>query len=92
MALPHKILERILFETMKCGDHMFLKLGLVCKLWYQTTKTNSFREKVHFGWLNCIRDNWDAVPDFKREYYVMYDLRECFDCRKFLQGLSWISR
>ena len=82
LALPRKILERILFETMKCGDHMFLKLGLVCKLWYQMTKTNSFHEKVHFGWLNRIRDNWDAVPDFKREYYVMYDLRECFDCRQ----------
>ena len=65
LTLPRKILERILFETMKCGDHMFLKLGLVCKLWYQMTKTNSFREKVHFGWLNRIRDNWDAVPDFK---------------------------
>ena len=65
------------------SDHMFLKLGLVCKLWYQMTKTNSSHEKVHFGWLNRIRDNWDAVPDFKREYYVMYDLRECFDCRTF---------
>ena len=82
LALPSKILEKILFETMKCGDHTFLKLGLVCKLWYQMTKTNSFREKVHFGWLSRIKDNWDAVPDFKREYYVIYDVRECFDCRK----------
>ena len=40
LALPRKILERILFETMKCSDHMFLILGLVCKLWYQMTKTN----------------------------------------------------
>ena len=55
LALPLKVLERILFETMKCGDHMFLKLGLVCKLLYQMTKTNSFREKVHFGWLNRIK-------------------------------------
>ena len=54
---------------------MFLKLG-------SDDKTHSFHEKVHFGWLNRIRDNWDTVPDFKREHYVMYDLRECFDCRQ----------
>ena len=56
---------------------------IICFLnWDQMTKTNSFHEKVHFGWLNRIRDNWDAVPDFNREHYVMYDLRECFDCRQ----------
>ena len=85
LALPRQILERILFEAMKCGNQMLLKLGLVCNLWYQMTKTNSFREKVHFRWLNRIGDNCDAVPDLKREYYVMYDLRECFDCRKFIR-------
>ena len=53
LALPHKILERILFETMKCGDHMFLKLGSDDKNKFISRKNTLRMAKPYQRQLGC---------------------------------------
>jgi len=37
---------------------------------------------VHFSWLSTVY-NWEKeTDDFKSTYYVMYDIRECLECRR----------
>ncbi len=90
-SLPNEIIEKIFQYVLQDGDHMFLRLSLVCKQFYTIVKQECFRRSVHFNWLKSVY-NWSkANKDFKKENFIMYDIKECLQCgTKYKQMYGFI--
>jgi len=81
--LPNELLQEIFLHVCQSeGDPAILKLSLACHRWERLVRDDIFRRRVHFSWLSTVYDWEKASDDFKSTYYVMYDIRECLECRR----------
>lgn len=81
--LPNELLQEIFLHVCQSeGDPAILKLGLVCHRWERLFRDDIFRRRVHFSWLSTVYDWEKASDELKSTYYVMYDIRECLECRR----------
>ena len=71
------IFERVVESD---GDRAILNLSLVCRRWNDIVAMDAFRKKVHFQWLSKVYNWKEASSDFRKEYFVMYSIRECLGC------------
>ena len=65
-----------------------MNLGLVCKQFNSIVKETFFQTLVHHTWLNSIYD-WKKTSDkFRKEYFVIYQIRNCMQCGKRYQEMN----
>ena len=80
-CLPNEVLEEIFqFVWFSEGDAAISVLCLVCRRWQIIVTDEIFGRWIHFRWLATVH-NWSAASqEFKDQYFVMYDIRECLGC------------
>jgi hypothetical protein len=88
MSLPNELLQHILKEVLKEGDHKFYLLSLVCKKMKEIVMDESFRRVVHYAWLNSVLNWSDKSIEFKKQYYVMYEIKSCFQCGRTYKEMN----
>ena len=78
---PGEILE-LIFEHVheRDGDAASASLISVCQSWQRIVADDVFCIRVHFKWLASTYDWEKASEDFKEQYFVMYEIEECFGC------------
>ena len=82
VALPNEIISYILkFVVLNEGDHMIPRLSIVCKRFRDVVAQEEFRRSIHFSWLKSIYNWKNASEDFRRMYFVMYNVKRCHHCR-----------
>ena len=64
------------------GDKAIGRLSLVCRRWKEIVGDKQFRRRLHFKWLSTVYDWKNASKEFRDQYYVTYDIRECFGCNE----------
>ena len=79
--LPDLVLENV-FECVveSDGDCAILNLSLVCMRSKDIVARDTFRRNVHFQWLSKVYNWKKASGEFKKEYFIMYSIRECMGC------------
>ena len=64
------------------GDVAIARLSLACRKWKEIVGGEPFRRSLYFNWLSTVY-NWEnASKEFKDQYFVMYEIRECFGCNE----------
>ena len=74
------------------GDPSIARLSLVCRRWRQLAQDEGFRKVVHFKWLNTVHDWTTASEDFKKKYYVMYEIIRCLGCNRLYKDTAGFSQ
>ncbi|KAK7130681.1 hypothetical protein R3I94_015978 [Phoxinus phoxinus] len=82
LMLPASVLEDIFIDVvLQEGDEAILKLALVCTRFRDLVTREGFRRRAHILWLDSVT-NWTVFsPYYKAEYYKMYKLETCRQCR-----------
>ena len=81
--LPDEVLQEVFeYVWFVDGDAAIANLSLVCSSWRALVGDDIFRRRVHFRWLSTVHDWEKASPAFREQYYVMYEIYECFGCKR----------
>ena len=82
-CLPDEILQEVFERVCESdGDPAIGVLSLVCRRWQRLVQDEVFRKHIHFKWLRTVYDWQKASDDYKKNYYVMYDILECIGCNR----------
>lgn len=91
--LPTEIIQQIFQLVWDIdGDPSIARLSLVCRRWRQLAQDEGFRKVVHFKWLNTVHDWTTASEDFKKKYYVMYEIIRCLGCNRLYKDTAGFSQ